>query len=588
MAAEKVKVVPQKLSPEAFHALENVVGKEWVSEERSIIETYVVHCIDIGVALAVAGKSPRVRPAAVVLPATTEEVQGVVRVANRYGFPIVAFSNAQLGSGCTVPGTVVVSLSRMDKIQIHEENMSLTIEPYIDYGILHHEASRKGLWLGGSGWHGAIAKPCSQVSTGGIWQSDLKFSGLTRNLIGAKVVLADGSLLRLGSAAIAGTGETAFTENMPGPNLWGMFRQALGARGIVTELTLKLHPWVGGYPFPEDRGRPSIEHYFEEAREKTFDRPPFHPRHKVLWFEHPTVAAITEATARMASSGVGIALNITGNYNSMMCSYSIEEANQRSKEYFGITGYIVLAGVSSEKQLAYEEKVVKQIVDETGGKLLSADYKPELLDALAPWNVEYVLNTETGMRTVRSGYIPLSLPPYGTFDEMTDGMEIWEDVGKDVGFIGEDKGEYFSRMCGDCPYGYIVDRGHNITIEMDQFPERASRAELIKFFDGNFYGFARFMASGYPGSWFADFGEPFLSVFPEIGPDSYLMVRMLRKITNPNNILVPGRAAWTDEEFKASMQNPSKTMETMLHWREHFGFPKLELDEDGVRWKPVE
>ena len=588
MATEKIKVVPQKLTREAYRALESVVGKEWVSEDRAVIEAYVVHCIDIGVALAVAGKSPRVRPAAVVLPATTEEVQGIVRVANRYGFPIVPFSNAQLGSGPTVPGTVVVSMRRMDKIQIHEKNMSATIEPFIDYGLIHHEASQRGLWLGGSGWHGAIAKPCSQVSTAGIWQSDLKYSGLTRNLIGAKVVLADGSLLRLGSAAIAGTGEIPFTENIPGPNLWGMFRQAIGARGIVTELTLKLHPWVGGHPFPEDRGRPSIEHYFEEAKEKKFDRPPVHPRHKILWFEYPTLESITEASARLASSGIGIALNITGNYNAMMCSYTIDEANQRSKEYFGITGYMVLAGVSSEKQLAYEEKVLRHVVEETGGKLLSADYKPEMLDALAPWNVEYVLNTETGMRTVRSNYIPYALPPYGTFDEMIDGVEIWKDVEKDVGFLGEERGEYFSRMPMDCPYGYILDRGHQITIEMDQFPERSSRAELIKFFDGNFYGFARFMASGYPGSWFADFGEPFLSIFPEIGPDSYLMVRMLRKITNPNNILVPGRAAWTDEEFKAALKNPSKTMETMLHWREHFGFPKLELTEEEDRWKPME
>lgn len=586
--AEKTKVIPQRLSREAYHALESVVGKEWVSEDRAVIETYVVHCIDIGVALAVAGRSPRIRPAAVVLPATTEEVQGVVRAANRYGFPLVAVSNAQLGSGATGPGTVVVSLRRMNKIQVHEKNMSITIEPFNDYGVIHHEASKRGLWLGGSGWHGAIAKPCSQVNTGGIWQSDLKFSGLTRNLIGAKIIQTDGSLLWLGSAAIAGTGETAFTENLPGPNLWGIFRQALGARGIVTELTLKLHPWVGGWPFPEDRGRPSIEHFFEDSEEKKFDRPPTHPRHKIFWFEYPTVASITEATAKLASSGIGIALNITGNYNAMMCTYTIKEANEKSKDYFGITGYMVLAGVSSEKQLAYEEKVLRHIVEETSGKLLSPDYKPEILDAVAPWNVEYVLNTETGMRTVRSGYIPLSLPPYGTFDEMPDGVEIWKDVEKNIGFMGEERGEYFSRMCGDCPYGYIVDRGHQVTIEMDQFPERSSRAELIQFFDGNFYGFARFMASGYPGSWFADFGEPFLSIFPEIGPDSYLMVRMLRKITNPRGVLVPGRAAWTGEEFKASVTSPSKTMETMLHWRDHFGFPKLELAEDGDRWKTEE
>lgn len=588
MAIEKAKVVPQRLSRDAYRALEKVVGKEWVSEDRAVIETYVVNCIDIGVAVGLAGRSARIRPAAVVLPATTEEVQGVVRTANRYRFPIVPFSNGQLNSGATVPGTVLVSMRRMNKIQVDEKNMSVTIEPLIDYGVIHHEASKKGLWLGGSGWHGAIAKPCSQVSTGGIWQSDLKFSGLTRSLLGAKIVLADGTLLRLGSAAVAGAGEVAFTENLPGPNLWGLFRLAIGSRGIVTELTLKLHPWVGGYPFPEDRGRPSIEHYFEEAKERKFDRPSTHARHKIFWFEYPSIASITEATARMASSGIGIALNITGNYNSMMCSYTIDEANQRSKEFFGITGYIVLAGVSSEKQLAYEEKVLRHIVEETGGKLLSAEYQPELLDAVSPWSVEYVLNTETGMRTIRSNYIPLCLPPYGTFDEMLDAPEIWRDVGKDVGFVGEDRGEYFSRMPIDCPYGYILDRGHHITIEMDQFPERSSRAELLQFFDGNFYGFARFMKAGYPGSWFADFGEPFLSVFPEIGPDSYLMTRMLRKITNPNGILAPGRTAWTEEEFKAAVKNPSKTTQTMWHWREHFGFPKLELTEKGDRWQPLE
>ena len=588
MATEQIKVIPKKLSGEAYHALESVVGKEWVSEDRAMIEAYVVNCIDIGVAIGLAGRSARIRPAAVVLPATTEEVQGVVRVANRYGFPIVPFSNAQLNSGPTVPGTVIVSMRRMDKVQVDEKNMSVTIEPLADYGVIHHEASKKGLWLGGSGWHGAIAKPCSQVSTAGIWQSDLKYSGLTRSLIGGKVVLADGSLLRLGSSAIAGTSDIPFTENLPGPNLWGMFRQSIGSRGIVTELTLKLHPWVGGHPFPEDRGRPSIEHYFEEAKEKKFDRPPTHPGHKIFWFEHPTLESITEAAAKLASSGIGIALNITGNYNSMMCSYTIDEANKRSREFFGITGYMVLAGISSEKQLAYEEKVLKHIVEETGGKLLSTEYKPELLDAVSPWNVEYVLNTETGMRTVRSNYIPLCLPPYGTFDEMTEAPEIWQDVGKDVGFVGEDRGEYFSRMPIDCPYGYIVDRGHHITIEMDQFPERISRTELVKFFDGNFYGFARFMKAGYPGSWFADFGEPYLSIFPEIGPDSYLITRAFRKITNPDGVLAPGRMAWTAEEFKAAVKNPSKTMETMLHWREHFRFPKLELTEEGDRWKPME
>jgi len=588
MATEKTKVVPRKLSREAYRALESVVGKEWVSEDRAIIEGYVVPCIDPGVLIGVVHRNPAIRPAAVVLPATTEEIQGVVRVANRYEFPIVPFANAQVNSSPTVPGTVLVNMRRMENIYIDEKNMSITMEPFVDYGMIHHEASKRGLWLGGSGWHGAISRPCSQCVMAGTWQSDLKYMGLSRNLLGAKIVLPDGSLLRLGSLAIAGTGEIPFTEVFPGPNLWGIFKASIGARGIVTEATLKLHPWVGGHPFPEDRGRPSIEHYFEEAEEKKFDRPPTHPRHKIFWFEYPDLDSVTEGCAKLAGSGVGVALNVCGDYNAMMCSYTIDEANERSKGYFHITGYMVIAGISSEKQLAYEEKVLKHIVEETGGKLLSSEYKPELLDALSPWNVEYVLNTETGMRTVRSNYMALTIAPYSTFSEIKDSSEIWKGLEKDVGFMGEERGEYFSRVPIECPYAYITDRGHQITTEMDLFPERDSLPELLTYLQGNLYTYASFMHEGYPGSWMMDVGEPVISNYPEIGPDTYLLTRAYKKITDPKGIIAPGRIAWTSEEFKAMAQKPSRTIETIHSWRERFGFPKLELTKEGDRWKPAE
>ncbi|MFC2003893.1 FAD-binding oxidoreductase, partial [Chloroflexota bacterium] len=212
MVTEKTKVVPQRLSREAYHALESVVGKEWVTEDRAMIEGYVVNTDDAGASLRLLRRDPRMRAAAVVMPSSTEEVQGVVRVANRYGFPIIGVSNMQLASAPMLPETVMVSLRRMDKIWVDEENMRITIQPFIDYGKVHHEAAKRGLWLGGSGWHGAIAKPCSQYVTYGLWQSDLKYSGLARNTIGVTLVLADGSILKLGSSAIGGTDEVPFTE----------------------------------------------------------------------------------------------------------------------------------------------------------------------------------------------------------------------------------------------------------------------------------------------------------------------------------------------------------------------------------------
>ena len=74
MVAEKAKVVPQKLPRETYQALESVVGKEWVTEDRAMIEAYVVHCDDAGASLRLLRRDPRMRPAAVVMPASTEEV----------------------------------------------------------------------------------------------------------------------------------------------------------------------------------------------------------------------------------------------------------------------------------------------------------------------------------------------------------------------------------------------------------------------------------------------------------------------------------------------------------------------------------
>ena len=589
MATEKGKVVPQRLSREAYRALESVVDKEWVTEDRALIEGYVVNTNDAGPCLRLLRRDPRLRAAAVVMPASTEEVQGVVRVANRYGFPVIGVSNMQLASAPMVAGTVMISLRRMDKIWVDEENMRITVQPFIDYSKIHHEAAKRGLWLGGSGWHGAIAKPCSQYVTYGLWQSDLKYSGLARSTVGVTVVLADGSVLKLGSSAVGGTDEVSFTEYFPGPNLMGMIKGSFGGtRGIVTETTLKLYPWVGGQPFPEDIGRPSIEHYFEEAKEKKFDRPPTHPGHRVFWFEYPDLASLSQGTLKLARSGIGIAINMTGDFNASMCSYTIAEANERSKGYFHTSGYMVLAGITSEKQLDYEEKVLRHIVAETGGKLWSPDYKPELLDAVSPWNVEYILNTETGMRTIRSNYISQILPPYSTFEQPLDTSEVWKELLEQYGVVGEERGEYHSRMPAECPYGYIADRGHQMMTELDQFPERTSEKDIITWIQSLIYLQLRLIQKGYPGFLTVDVGEPWISTCPELGPDTYMVLRAYKEITDPKAVIAPRRAVYSNDEFKELVKNPSTMVRQIMAMRDKLGLPKLEVAPEGDRWKPTE
>src|SRR5215471_14583036 len=83
----------------------------------------------------------RVRPAVVVLPASTEEVSAVVRAAHDAGVPIVARGAGTGLSGGALPveGGVVLSLSRMRRIlEVDLDDGWMRVEP----GIINLDVSK--------------------------------------------------------------------------------------------------------------------------------------------------------------------------------------------------------------------------------------------------------------------------------------------------------------------------------------------------------------------------------------------------------------------------------------------------------------
>ena len=94
--AEKKKCVPGKISREAYRALEDIVGPEWISEERSVVECYSKFSVDAPGTLKKHAKDPSNIPACIVLPASTEEVQAIMRVCNRYKVPAIPFTNGMI------------------------------------------------------------------------------------------------------------------------------------------------------------------------------------------------------------------------------------------------------------------------------------------------------------------------------------------------------------------------------------------------------------------------------------------------------------------------------------------------------------
>ena len=216
---QKKKVIPNRLKPEVFEALKAVVGERWISQQRSVIETYSKFSIDGQSFLRKYAKDPHAIPACIILPVTTEEVQEIVVICNRYGVPYLPFTNGQVFCSVTSPApTLCIHMSRMNKVlNVDEENMTATLQAYVDYAQLQAEAMQKGLWNGGAPLATSLCKLSSQFSFAGLLQTDLKYGQLNRNLISVLMVLPDGELLEVGSRCLPHAGD--FWEYGPGPDL---------------------------------------------------------------------------------------------------------------------------------------------------------------------------------------------------------------------------------------------------------------------------------------------------------------------------------------------------------------------------------
>ena len=175
----------------------------------------------------------RASPGLVVLPGSTEEVAGVVRVAREAGLPIVprGAGTGLSGGALPVPGGVVVALSRMKRIlQIDLENGWIRLEP----GVANLDVSRA---VGAAGFYYAPDPSSQSVCTigGNVAENSggahcLKYGFTVHHALAARLVLGDGSVVDIGGAV----------ADAPGYDLMGVFVGSEGLLGIVTEVTLRL------------------------------------------------------------------------------------------------------------------------------------------------------------------------------------------------------------------------------------------------------------------------------------------------------------------------------------------------------------
>ena len=132
---------------DTYKELEAVVGSRNISDDIGVCESY--RCI---ASQSSAHYGPYSHwtpcPKAVILPGTTEEVQKIVQICNKYGVQFKASSTfwsvmGYISSDCAVQ----LAMRRMRSIEIDPLNQIAHIEPYAIASSVQAEAMKYGLNL---------------------------------------------------------------------------------------------------------------------------------------------------------------------------------------------------------------------------------------------------------------------------------------------------------------------------------------------------------------------------------------------------------------------------------------------------------
>jgi len=175
----------------------------------------------------------RVMPQAVLLPTTTEQVQGIVRACQRERIPFVARGSGTGLSGGALPveNGIVISLARMNRIlEVDFENARVLVEPGVINLDVTGRVAPKQFFYAPDPSSQSVCSIGGNVAENSGGAHCLKYGFTTTHVLGLEVVLPDGSLVHLGGKAL----ET------PGYDLTGVFVGSEGTLGIATKVILRV------------------------------------------------------------------------------------------------------------------------------------------------------------------------------------------------------------------------------------------------------------------------------------------------------------------------------------------------------------
>ncbi|MGW0248914.1 FAD-binding oxidoreductase [Nocardia goodfellowii] len=172
---------------------------------------------------------------AVVRARTTEDVVTTLRWAGAHGVPVVprGAGSGLSGGSTALDGGIVLSTERMRDITVDPVTRTAVVQPGLFNAEVKRAVAEQGLWYppDPSSFEFCSIGGNAATNAGGL--CCVKYGVTTDYVLGMEVVLADGTVVRLGGPRL---------KDSAGLSLTKLFVGSEGTLGIITELTLRLLP----------------------------------------------------------------------------------------------------------------------------------------------------------------------------------------------------------------------------------------------------------------------------------------------------------------------------------------------------------
>jgi len=540
---------------EAYRAFEDIVGQENITEEPATLDSYAYQ---LNAETSRGGSKYLPRPLAAIMPASTEEVQAIVKACNRYRLKYKAYSTGWgVQASARAENVIQLDMRRMDRIlEIDEKNMYAVVEPYVIGATLQAEAMKVGLNCHMIGAGASCSILAAATSFMGAGPDSIFMGHSSQTLLALEWVMPTGDLLRTGSSA---SGIGWFCGEGPGPSLRGISRGWLGAMGglgVFTKCAVKLSPWPGPAPMPVEGQPPAYDS-------------PLPDNFRAHTVALPSWEAYAETLNKLYDAEIGYIMHRQfnmwgGDLQAAMIHIQSDPAKtlsdlepllkrediQKLTEELRISFQIVLAG-HSRNDIAYQEMVLDEILAASGGWKVSAMEEPQM----ERWTLLYLIKLcFKNLNFIYAGGYAGSFSLKGNPDWVTSKLVP---VAKEV--LGEHQKK-----------GLIVDSGNDSMMSALSDIGGGGRTwmEQFSFYDpanqdsiagAKAYLYSAVMAGrerGWPPSYDTDYVEPFgperdrrLSQMPPPHRTTLQWQRKIKEVFDPNDT-GEGSYACAGEDFE--------------------------------------